>query len=476
MELGQADVPEIEVSGLSLSTDRVVPGDLYAALPGTRTHGAVYADKAVRAGAVAVVTDSAGEDLLDLDAPVLVVDQPRRVLGMLADRIYGRPSRQLTLIGVTGTQGKTTTTRLLESALMGAGVRAAVIGTVGTRINGHEVKTSLTTPEAPDLHALFAVMVEEGVSVCAMEVSSHALVLGRVDGVVFDLACFLNLGRDHLDFHADVEDYFAAKASLFTPARARRALVNADDAFGRRLIEGHQIPTATFAVEAPAQWRAEQVRLDPTGADFSVTGPGVEASTRVPLAGQFNVSNALCALAAAGVVGLDVAQIGAAMAGGPGVPGRLESIDRGQDWSAIVDYAHKPDAVEAALLALRPVTAGRLIIVVGAGGDRDHGKRPIMGEIAARLADLVVVTDDNPRSEDPATIRAEILAGTRGGTAEVIEVGGRRAAIEYAVSVAGTGDTVLVAGKGHETGQEIAGVVHPFDDRQVLADVIASTR
>lgn len=465
----------VAVTGLTLSTDRVRPGDLYAALPGTRAHGAAYADRAVAAGAVAVLTDPAGSDQASATGvPVLVVESPRAVLGDLAAHLHDQPATALTLLAVTGTQGKTTTTRLAESGLAAAGVPAAVIGTVGTRIGGVDVKTSLTTPEAPDLHALFAVMREREVAVCAMEVSSHALVLGRVDGVVFDVAAFTNLGRDHLDFHADVEEYFAAKASLFTPERARRGLVNVDDEHGRRLLAEARIPMATFSASgAEADWRAVDVRLRADGADFTVRGPHGDLPAGVPLAGDFNVANALCAIAAAGEAGLDAAAVARGIAGSAGVPGRLESVDAGQGFTAIVDYAHKPDAVEAALAALRPVTAGRLIVVLGAGGDRDHGKRPIMGEIAARLADVLVVTDDNPRSEDPAAIRAAILAGVPAGApAEVWEVGGRREAIARAVAAAGPGDTLLVAGKGHETGQEVAGVVHPFDDRAVLRDLI----
>ena len=465
---------DVVVAGLSLSSQRVAPGDLYAALPGARAHGAAYADDAVAAGAVAVLTDADGAARVT-QAPALVVERPRAVLGDLAARVYGNPAEHLTLLAVTGTQGKTTTTRLAESGLRGSGTTSAVIGTVGTRIAGTNVKTALTTPEAPDLHALFAVMREHDVTACAMEVSSHALVMGRVDGVVFDVAAFTNLGRDHLDFHKDVEDYFAAKASLFTPERARRGLVNLDDAYGRRLLDEASIPLRTFsALGNDADWRAVDVALAPDGATFEVEGPdGLRFPAGVPLAGDFNVANALCAIAATGEAGLDPAAVAAGIADGAGVPGRLERVDVGQGWLAIVDYAHKPDAVTAALEALRPLTPGRLIVVIGAGGDRDPGKRPLMGEIAARLSDLLVVTDDNPRTEDPGAIRAAVLAGVPDDArADVVEVGDRREAIAYAVGQARPGDTVLVAGKGHEDGQEVDGVVHAFDDRQVLREEI----
>ncbi len=469
------DPAGVLVTGVTLSTDRVRPGDLYAALPGSRAHGASYAATARDAGAVAVLTDEAGRaDALATGLPVLVVPSPREVLGALAARIYGDPAEGLALMAVTGTQGKTTTTRLLEGALEAAGVPAAVVGTLGTRMLGREVPTALTTPEAPDLQALFAVMREQGVRACAMEVSSHALVLGRVDGTVFDAAAFLNLGRDHLDFHADLDDYFAAKAALFTAARSRRGLANVDDEHGRRLLEVARgtggVPMATFSAQgAPADWRAVDVVMEADGSRFAVLTPGGERlEARVPLPGSFNVSNALCAVALAAEAGLDPAAVAAGLSKAGGVAGRLERVEAGQPFLAVVDYAHKPDALVAALTALRPVTAGRLLLVVGAGGDRDAGKRPLMGEIGARLADVLVVTDDNPRSEDPARIRAEVLAGA-GDSAEVVEIGDRREAIRYAVSLARPGDTVLVAGKGHETGQEVGAgperVVHPFDDR-----------
>ena len=425
-----------------------------------------------------MLTDDEGRRLAGgLGVPVLVRPDPRAVLGSLAAHLYGEPARRLTLMAATGTQGKTTTTRLLEGGLGQAGIGAAVIGTVGTRIAGQDVRSSLTTPEAPDLHALFAVMVEQGVTACAMEVSSHALVMGRVAGVVFDAAAFLNLGRDHLDFHRDVEDYFAAKASLFTPERSRRGLTNLDDPFGRRLLEEASVPMVTFSPSGgDADWRAEGVELEPSGSTFTVVTPGgARLPARVPLTGAFNVANALAAIALAGEAGLDPALVARGITAGQGVPGRLEQVDVGQDFLAVVDYAHKPDAVEAALAALRPLTTGRLILVIGAGGDRDTGKRPVMGEIGARLADVLVVTDDNPRTEDPASIRRAVLAGARTvrDGAEVLEVGDRGEAVRHAVALAGPGDTVVIAGKGHETGQEVAGVVHPFDDREALRTALA---
>jgi UDP-N-acetylmuramoyl-L-alanyl-D-glutamate--2,6-diaminopimelate ligase len=467
----------VAVAGISLSTSRVQPGDLYAALAGARAHGADFAGDAVAAGATVVLTDRAGLDRLPRDLPAIVVPDPRSVLGGLAAHLYGRPAERLRMVGVTGTQGKTTATRLLEQGLTAAGVPAAVVGTVGTRIAGRDVKTQLTTPEAPDLHGLFAVMAERGVDTCAMEVSSHALVLGRVDGVVFDVATFLNLGRDHLDFHADLDDYFAAKAALFTADRARHGLTNVDDEHGRLLLDRASIPMTTFsATGGPADWRATDVELSARGARFTVTGPDGSFGAAVPVPGAFNVANALAAIASAALVGLDARAVADGIASGGGVPGRLEPVDAGQDFTVVVDYAHKPDAVAAVLDTLRPLTEGRLVVVLGAGGDRDPGKRPIMGELAGRLADVVVVTDDNPRTEDPATVRAALLDGAAGAGAEVVEVGDRRLAIREALRRAAPGDVVLIAGKGHETGQEVRGQVHPFDDRVVAAEEIRALR
>ncbi len=461
----------VDVTGITVDSRAVQRGDIYVAPAGATTHGARFASQAAHAGAVAVLTDEEGARLVAQDRvglPTLVVPAPRAVLGDLSAFLYGDPAADLRLLGVTGTQGKTTTTRLAEAALAASGSTAAVVGTVGTRIAGEDVESALTTPEAPALHALFAVMREQGVEGCAMEVSSHAIVMGRVDGVVFDVAAFTNLGRDHLDFHTDMDDYFEAKARLFTPERARLGLVNADDPYGRRLLERAAIPMRSFSTVGEADWVATDVVPTGRGSRFTLRGPSGDVPVEVPLPGDFNVANAVCALAGLAELGFDLAAVADGLGRSAGVPGRMEPVDVGQGFTAVVDYAHKPDAVEAVLTSLRGGTRGRLLIVIGAGGDRDRGKRPVMGEIAARLADVVVVTDDNPRSEDPAAIRAEVLAGAREGTADVHEVGDRGEAIRLAVSLARDGDCLVVAGKGHETGQEVAGHKHPFDDRAEL--------
>ncbi|MET0766952.1 MAG: UDP-N-acetylmuramoyl-L-alanyl-D-glutamate--2,6-diaminopimelate ligase [Aeromicrobium sp.] len=470
-ELGSTASAEATVTGIALNTADLEPGDLYAALPGANAHGATYAGVARDNGAVAVLTDAEGAAIVT-DLPVIVVDEPRTKLAALSATFHGHPAESFTTIGITGTQGKTTTTYLAEAAL---GDRvSAVVGTIGTRIDKTPAASTLTTPEAPQLQSLFAVMREEQVEVCAMEVSSHALVQGRVDGFRFDVAVFLNLGRDHLDFHHDLEEYFLAKAALFTPDRSKHAVINIDDAHGRRLRELTPLPVTTFSTDGnQADWRAVNIRPHRLGTDLEVLGPdGLAIDLSVPLPGVFNVSNALAVVAALATAGHDPAELATGIAASTGVPGRMERVEAGQPFTAIVDYAHKPDAVTAVLSALRPVTAGRLIVVIGAGGDRDHGKRPLMGEAAARHADVVIVTDDNPRSEQPGAIRAAVLEGAAAGPGVAIEVAGRRAAIAQAVAMAHLGDTVVVAGKGHERGQEIDGVVHPFDDHGVLVELI----
>ncbi|WAX56796.1 UDP-N-acetylmuramoyl-L-alanyl-D-glutamate--2,6-diaminopimelate ligase [Jatrophihabitans cynanchi] len=474
---GSADVA---VSGVTATSAAVRPGDLFAALPGRTAHGAAYVPQALASGAVAVLTDPAGRSAVPDAVPTVVVEDVRAVLGALAAQVYGDPSRRLRVQAVTGTSGKTTTTYFLRAGLRAAGRTTGLIGTVATLIGDREVKTGFTTPEAPEVHALLAVMAEAGVGDVAMEVSSHALAMGRVDGVRFETAAFTNLSQDHLDFHADMADYFAAKARLFD-GRARNAVVVTDDEWGVRMaaIAGPEVVTVNTGGDA-ATWRASEVRASADGhTRFRVLGPHADVETACAVPGRYNVANALLAIAMLEQVGVPV-EVAAPAVAVATVPGRMERIDAGQPFLAIVDYSHKPAAVDGALRALRPLTRGRLIIVLGCGGDRDRGKRPHMGAIAARAADLLVITDDNPRSEDPAAIRGAMRDGALAVPAaergEVIEIGDRAAAIAHAVDLARVGDTVLVAGKGHEAGQEIAGTVHPFDDRSVLRHALEAAR
>jgi UDP-N-acetylmuramoyl-L-alanyl-D-glutamate--2,6-diaminopimelate ligase len=477
-------IPDVPVTGVTLRAQDVLPGDLFAALAGSSTHGARYVGDAIERGAVAVLTDAAGVAEMAAQArsrtstvPTLVHPAPRSVLGALAATVYGNPSDRMTVVGITGTSGKTTTTYMVEAGLRAGGRMAGLIGTIGIRIDGADIPSTLTTPEAPALQALLAAMAERGVDSVVMEVSSHALTLGRVDGTGFAVGGFTNLSRDHLDFHPSMDDYFEAKALLFDPdssLRARAVVVCVDDDAGRAMAARAGDAITVSAADQPAHWRAMDVApMGAGGQEFTVVDPaGVHHRVGIWLPGRYNVANCLVALAILDVVGVSPEQAS------PGlretrVPGRLEEVDCGQDFLALVDYAHKPGALRAVLTALLQPDR-RLAVVFGAGGERDPGKRAPMGGIAAELADLVVVTDDNPRGEDPAAIRNEILAGAAegGGAAQVVEIADRRAAIRHAVAWAGPGDVVLVAGKGHETGQRGATETRPFDDRVELAQAL----
>lgn len=466
---------ELTVTGVTLRAQHVLPGDVFAALPGARVHGADFAAGALAAGAVAVLTDEAGAARPALrDVPVLVHDDPRQVLGSVAAWIYGEPSLRLAVLGVTGTSGKTTTTYMIDAGLRAAGLTTGLVGTVETRIAGERLASAFTTPEAPDLQALFAVMAERGVTHVPMEVSSHALALGRVNGTRFRVGGFTNLSRDHLDFHPDMEDYFQAKALLFD-GRSTTEVVCVDGEWGRRLVTPH---TITVATEGAGDWTASGVTTSLAGVQtFTVHGPGLELPVTLPMPGEFNVANALLAAACLHAVGVEPADIAAGLASVQ-VPGRMERVAVGQDFTAVVDYAHKPAAVALALDAMRARADGRVIVVLGCGGDRDVEKRPMMGEAAARRSELLIVTDDNPRTEDPAAIRAAMQAGAEavppGERGEILNVGDRRAAITAAVNRARPGDVVVIAGKGHETGQEINGVVHPFSDHDELRAAISA--
>ncbi len=472
----------VEVTGITLRSGEVRPGDIFAAIAGERSHGARAIPAALEAGAVAVVTDSAGLDIaraLDLPAPlpVLVVPNTRAVLGELAAQIYGRPSEKLLIIGVTGTSGKTTTSYLIEAGLAACGLRTGVIGTVETRIGREALPSAFTTPEAPDLQALLQLMIEHGVQAVAMEVSSHALAMDRVAATRFAVGAFTNLSQDHLDFHGDIEHYFEAKALLFD-GRAAVGVVDVDGPFGRRLLERHpELVSVSVFGPGPADWTVPSIDVGAFGiTNLVVHGPLVEdLHVALELPGSFNVSNAVLALACIAAAGLDV-KLAANAITSVVVPGRMQSVDCGQEFLAVVDYAHKPAALSAVLSAIRPTVGGRLIVVIGAGGDRDNGKRPMMGSAAAAAAQIVIVTDDNPRSEDPATIRAQVLAGIGETTADVREIADRRAAIRAAVAAAVAGDAVVIAGKGHEQGQYVGDQIIPFSDVDELTDALHERR
>ncbi len=456
--------PGVRVTGVEYRSDQVRPGSVFFCVPGTRVDGHDYAAAAVAAGAVAVV----GERELALPEGVaqVVVPSVREAMGPVSAAFYGRPADHMTVVGITGTNGKTTTTYLLESVFRAAGLVPGVVGTTGVRIDGEPEPFPRTTPEAPDLHRLLARMRERGVRVVAMEVSSHGLHQHRVGGVRYACAVLPNLPQDHLDYHGSLAEYFRAKAMLFTPQMAKRAAVNLDSPAGARLLDTG-VPTVTYGLAEGADVRAEEVHTDASGLSFRVGTLAVRSRLR----GRFNVSNCLAALAAARSVGIDEAAAAEGIGAVAGVPGRLEPVEAGQDFLVLVDYAHTPDSLENVLRAARPLARGRVIVVFGCGGDRDRGKRPLMGRVATTLADLTVVTSDNPRSEDPLAIVAEIEAGARGGRGRYLVEPDRREAIRLALTEAGAGDVVVIAGKGHETGQEFAGGrVVPFDDRVVAAE------
>jgi UDP-N-acetylmuramoyl-L-alanyl-D-glutamate--2,6-diaminopimelate ligase len=499
----------VEISSLAYDSRRVQPGALFFCVRGLERDGHEFAPQAVAAGAGALVV----ERPLGLGVPEVLVRSARAAMGPLAARFYGDPTASLRVVGVTGTNGKTTTAYLERALLEAGGERCGLLGTVKSVIAGQERPAGRTTPEAVDLQADFRAMLDGGERACAMEVSSHALALGRTDAVRFAAAIFTNLSRDHLDFHASMEDYFQAKRRLFVDGRPGVSVLNVGDRHGRRLALEVE-DAVTFAVEGDAgppaagrkRWggRAEGVRLaggrsggarqaadywassvrsDAAGSRFRLHTPVDTLTVALPLPGRFNVANALGALAAAHALGGELATLVETLGRGVRVPGRFEPVDEGQDFAVIVDYAHTPDSLENALRAARELAAprgGRVLCVFGAGGDRDPGKRPLMGRAAARLTDLAIVTSDNPRSEDPEAIVAQVMAGVAAaqrpaGAAEVEAEVDRRAAIERAVELARAGDVVVIAGKGHEQGQEFAaGHKIPFDDASVAREALGA--
>ena len=465
-----AAIPEAEVRGdrsvpitsVTYRSSDVRPGGLFFCVEGSHTDGHLFAGDAASAGAAAIVV----QRWLDAPCAQVMVPWVRRAMGPISAAYFGHPSTRMSVTGVTGTNGKTTTTYLLESIFRAAGLRPGVIGTTGVRIDGHHVPFERTTPEAPDLQRLLARMVDERVAACAIEVSSHGLHQFRVDGTRFACSVFTNLSQDHLDYHGTLEEYFRAKSRLFTPELSDRAVVNGDTAEGQRLASRALVPTVTFGLHPGSDVKATDVQVSASGIAFEFEGLRVRSRLR----GTFNVYNCLGAMAAAREVGADSPAIAEGIAALEGVPGRLEPVEHGQSFPVLVDYAHTPDSLENVLRAARELGTGRLIAVFGCGGDRDRGKRPLMGEVATHLADLTIVTSDNPRSEDPEAIIAEVEVGAgRGGGAYLVEPD-RRAAIRAALSKAVSNDVVVIAGKGHETGQEFKDRTISFDDRVVASE------
>jgi UDP-N-acetylmuramoyl-L-alanyl-D-glutamate--2,6-diaminopimelate ligase len=461
----------VEIAGLAYDSRRVAPGTLFFCVPGEHSDGHDFAAQAVAAGATALVV----ERHLGLGVPEALVPSTRAAMGPVAARFHGDPSARLRVVGVTGTNGKTTTAYLVRALLAASGERCGLMGTVASVVAGVKRPVARTTPEAIDVQGAFREMLDGCDTACAMEVSSHALELGRVGGVRFAAAIFTNLTQDHLDFHADMEDYFQAKRRLFfADPGPQLPVVNLDDPYGQRLAA--ELPGAvTFAIDHPtADYRARILQMDFAGCRVRLHTPAGERDLSLPLPGRFNVANALGALAATHALGADLGVLMGALERGVHVPGRLEAVREEQDFAVLVDYAHTPDSLENVLRAARELTRGRVVCVFGAGGDRDRGKRPLMGEIAARLADVAVVTSDNPRSESPAAIVAEIVAGIPSAARAHTQVEvDRRVAIQHAVAQARSGDVVVIAGKGHEQGQELAGGRKiPFDDVTVAREAL----
>src|SRR5215218_504356 len=466
------DGPDVAVTSLTFDNRLAGPGTLFFCVPGFTRDGHDFAPDAVARGAAALVVQRP----LGLGVPEVLVEDVRAAMARAAARFHGDPTAELAVVGITGTSGKTTMTYVVRHLLEAAGRACGLLGGVTSVIGGHERPAVRTTPEAIGVQATFREMLDAGDRACAMEVSSHALELRRADGIHFAVAAFTNLSQDHLDFHPDLEAYFAAKERLFRAFDVGRRIVTVDDAWGRRLADS--LPGAvTVSLDGPADWQAVEHCSGLGGNAFTVRSPGGEAAVELPLRGRFNAANALVALAAGDALGLELEQMAEALGSVTPVPGRVQAVDEGQGFALLVDYAHKPGALEKVLASARELASGRVIVVFGAGGDRDRAKRPLMGEIAARLADVAIVTSDNPRSEPPEAIIDEILAGVPGGARNVGCEPDRRAAIGRAIALAEPGDVVVVAGKGHEQGQEFAaGRREPFDDAAVARDALRAAR
>jgi UDP-N-acetylmuramoyl-L-alanyl-D-glutamate--2,6-diaminopimelate ligase len=461
-----------EITGIASDSRRVRPGDLFVAILGRKIDGLAHVPDAIARGAAAIVSDRAAPE--GVGVPWLTVESPRRALGSLSARLHGYPAERLVLAAVTGTNGKTSTATLLAAILERRYGSAGLLATTGYRTPRRELEASRTTPEAPVIQELLAEMVAEGVPAAAIEVSSHALALDRVEGCRFDVAVFTNLTRDHLDFHTGMEDYYAAKKRLFGLRKpGARGLVNADDPYGARLCAEVAPPVETFSPSgAAATYRAEAARCDLSGTSFELVHPGGRLRISSPLLGRFQVGNLLGAASAALALGVPAADIAAAVAAVGNVPGRLERVEAGQSYPILVDYAHTPDALERLLSAVRELTDRKILLVFGCGGDRDRGKRAPMGEIAGRLSDIAIATSDNPRSESPEAILKDVEAGlAASGATKYLKIVDRREAIRQAIELANPGTVVVIAGKGHEATQSIGAQELPFDDRKVAAEL-----
>lgn len=467
----ESKLDSVLISGITHNSKEVLSGDIFVALPGANHHGEQFIPQALTNGAVAIATDETGfASAISTGLPVIKLDSPRKDMATLAARVYDHPEEKLTLVGVTGTNGKTSVTHILQSIFSQFGFKVGVIGTVGTYLAGQHLSGVRTTPESTDLYAILALMAEQEITHVFMEVSSHALAQDRVQGLKFAKAIFTNLSQDHLDFHGTMENYFAAKAKLFTPDFANSAIICTEDSWGQKLALETKISNTTVGIQSTQNpdWLISDLRLTVTQTNFILRHEHQDFACSLPMIGAFNATNAAVAVVAASELGLDPNLVTKQLVQIAAVPGRSQLVTHNSPGTAIVDYAHTPEAVEKVLTTLREVCAGQLITVIGCGGDRDAIKRPIMGKVAAEISDVIIVTDDNPRSENPAKIRAAVLAGITDQDIEVLEIGDRREAIKQALAKASHADIVAVLGKGHEQGQEVAGQVFPFDDVQVI--------
>ena len=469
------DLDNILITGVSIDSHQIEAGDLFVAVAGAKAHGANFAGNAKLNGAVAVLTDEVGSALIS-DLPVLVVRDPRAAAGVIAAWLQNEPMRDMFSVGITGTNGKTTVTTLLYQIAMAAGRQSGLVGTVETRIGDEVVSALRTTPEAPELQSLAAVMRERHMRNLFMEVSSHAVSLNRIKGSHFQIAAFTNLSQDHLDFHNNMDSYFSAKAELFTYQYAESAYINIDSTWGKKLLDIVELPAVQISrSHKSADWYFERIENGTQSSAIAIRGSGgILIETTTKLVGDFNLDNLLMAIAISVASGIDPVDIAAITPSLTGAEGRLEKIDLGQSFTALVDYAHSPDSVTSVLETLRKSTAGKIIAVLGCGGDRDKSKRPLMGAALLAGSDVAIFTSDNPRSEDPDQILKEMIAGLTLSETSQVELD-RKRAIEIAVTAAKPGDVVVILGKGHEQGQEIAGTVQPFDDRLVLAAMIEAS-
>jgi len=460
---------DVEVKMPRYDSRRVESGDLFCAVRGAVSDGNRFAEQAVKSGAVAVLTEDGS---LQANVPLLIVPDDRQAVALAAHALYGDPTERIRMIGVTGTNGKTTITHILQSVLKAAGRRVGRIGTVGWEFEGRSEPLARTTPEAPDLLAMIAEMEKAGATDVVMEVTSIALPLKRVEGFRWVAGLFTNLTQDHLDLHGSMENYFAAKKLFFESIpEGSPAVSNVDDEYGLKMVEGIKAKTVSYAFDRDADVRGTIKRADREGLVIGVVYGKAEFEVTAPFVGTFNAENVLGTVATALAMGLDAEIVQKGVAESPQIRGRMERLTLEGGVTAVVDYAHTPDALSRALQALRPMTEGKLIVVVGAGGNRDKTKRPIMGATAETYSDLLIITSDNPRSEDPAMIVKEVSAGTTSG--QVMTIVDRRRAIERALEVALEGDIILIAGKGHETYQEINGIQHHFDDREEVLNLRA---